>query len=291
MDKLTWWLIAGLACADIVLALTCGIGVDYMPILPLLCIAVGLAFTRLWPNPYIATFATAVAQFELALVSAGVFNYLSIALGFPPIDAELDALDRAHGIDWRALWSFVVDHPWLRTILGLFYSSLAVQIAILVVAFTATRRFERVRELAALTSVTLVVCVLVAAVVPADGAWGYYGISGETDGTLPLVRGIRSGEVTTITFLHGAVTFPSWHTVMAIVLVYVTRGVPWLLLPAVFLNAGMLVATPMIGGHYFVDIYAGVAVAAAAIYAMRSTFALAKPSTNVIAGIGTRQQN
>jgi len=269
MDKLTWVLIAVMACADVALSAFYGITVDYVPILPFLCLALSAVFTRLWPNPYIASIAMAVAQFELVLVATGVFNYLSIALGFRPIDAELEAIDRVLGVDWPALWSLVVARPRLRAILGLFYSSLAIQLAILVFTMTVTSRFERVRELLVLTSTTLVICVLIAAVLPSDGTWGYYGISGETDGYLPLLRGIRSGEVTTITVLHGGVTFPSWHTIMAVVLVYVCRGIPWLFVPALFLNAGMLVATPMIGGHYFVDIYAGLVLAAVVIVGLR----------------------
>ena len=155
----------------------------------------------------------------------------------------------------------------------MFYSSMAVQIAIIAIAMIVTSRFERIRELLALTSITLVVCVLVAAMLSSDGTWAHYGISGgDTDGHISLLRGIRSGEVSTITILHGGVSFPSWHTAMAVVLVYICRGIPWLLIPAFVLNAGMLAATPTIGGHYFVDIYAGIAVAVAAIYALRSTF-------------------
>jgi hypothetical protein len=166
MDKLTWALIGVMACADVTLSAVYGITVDYVPILPFLCLALWAVFTRLWPIPYIASIAMAVAQFELVLVATGVFNYLSIALGFRPIDAELEAIDRVLGIDWPALWSLVVERPRLRAILGVFYSSLAIQVAILVFAMTVTSRFDRVRELLALTSITVVICVLIAAVLP-----------------------------------------------------------------------------------------------------------------------------
>ena len=38
---------------------------------------------------------------------------------------------------------------------------------------------------------------------------------------------------------------------------------------ALIANIGMLLATPMVGGHYFVDVFAGIGVAVLAIAAAR----------------------
>jgi membrane-associated phospholipid phosphatase len=47
-------------------------------------------------------------------------------------------------------------------------------------------------------------------------------------------------------------------------------GVWWLRPFALIAYVGMLLATPLVGGHYFVDVFAGAAVAFLAIAAARS---------------------
>ena len=69
--------------------------------------------------------------------------------------------------------------------------------------------------------------------------------------------------------LAGIVTFPSFHAASAALYAWAL----WpsrLLRPIVVLaNGAMLAATPIVGGHYFIDVIAGVAIAALAIVAAR----------------------
>ena len=65
------------------------------------------------------------------------------------------------------------------------------------------------------------------------------------------------------------VTFPSGHTILAIVMTYGLRGSRWTLLPALAVNGAMLVSTIPEGGHHLADLIAGAAIAVLAITIVR----------------------
>ena len=67
--------------------------------------------------------------------------------------------------------------------------------------------------------------------------------------------------------LAGLVNFPSFHTTLAIVFVYAVRRRSRPLTIAAALNVVMIVSVLTEGGHYLVDVIAGAAVAAGAIFA------------------------
>ena len=70
--------------------------------------------------------------------------------------------------------------------------------------------------------------------------------------------------------LSGIVTFPSFHAASAALYTWALWQVWWFRPVAVVANAAMLAATPVDGGHYFIDLAAGIAVAALAIAAAKA---------------------
>jgi membrane-associated phospholipid phosphatase len=64
--------------------------------------------------------------------------------------------------------------------------------------------------------------------------------------------------------LDGLITFPSFHTAVAVLMVHAARGTScfWL---AIVVNALMILSTFTEGGHYLVDVVAGAAIALLAI--------------------------
>ena len=66
------------------------------------------------------------------------------------------------------------------------------------------------------------------------------------------------------------VSFPSFHTTMALILIWAFRGtslIGWLITG---LNLAMLCAVPYFGGHYLVDMIAGAAVMLLSLTVIRS---------------------
>ena len=80
----------------------------------------------------------------------------------------------------------------------------------------------------------------------------------------------RSGALRELGWEHinGIITFPSFHVAAAVLLGWgflcTLSVVRW---PALALNALMLISTVVIGGHYLIDVYAGLIVAMVAIAA------------------------
>jgi membrane-associated phospholipid phosphatase len=65
------------------------------------------------------------------------------------------------------------------------------------------------------------------------------------------------------------VTFPSGHTILAIIMTYALRGSRWTLIPGLVINATMLVSTIPEGGHHLFDLVVGAVIAACAISFVR----------------------
>jgi len=64
---------------------------------------------------------------------------------------------------------------------------------------------------------------------------------------------------------EGIITFPSLHAALAVIPIVALWPIPrlrWLILA---LNIVMLAATPIDGSHYFIDVIAGIVVAAIAV--------------------------
>ena len=84
---------------------------------------------------------------------------------------------------------------------------------------------------------------------------------------------IRTGATTVIDFdapnSSCLVTFPSGHTILAVIMTYALRGSRWTLIPAIIVNGLMVVSTIPHGGHHLIDLVVGAAIAACAIFVVR----------------------
>ena len=65
--------------------------------------------------------------------------------------------------------------------------------------------------------------------------------------------------------MSGMVSVPSFHTAGAILLAWAFRRVPLLGLGFIALDIGIILTAPMIGSHYFIDIFSGLATGVIAI--------------------------
>jgi membrane-associated phospholipid phosphatase len=67
--------------------------------------------------------------------------------------------------------------------------------------------------------------------------------------------------------MEGLITFPSFHTTLAVLFVAALREHRLALVIGAVVNGLMLLSIPSEGGHYLVDVFAGALVAAVAIWA------------------------
>jgi membrane-associated phospholipid phosphatase len=82
------------------------------------------------------------------------------------------------------------------------------------------------------------------------------------------------------------VTFPSGHTILAIIITYTLRGSRWTFIPAFIVNGAMMLSTVPHGGHHLFDLVVGAAIAALAIVLVRLPFGVRRYPLEASAGVG-----
>lgn len=200
----------------------------------------------------------------LVFVNAGtVLTYVAAAYGGAARDAELAAIDLALGFDWVGWSDFLAPHPGLRFLLWLSYLSLFPQILVSIF-WLSWRDLDGFNcELLLNNIVSLPIATALFVLFPALGP-----LQGGGQPGLPVLLALRGGGALSfdMTQLQGLISFPSYHTVLAVLLTYAHRRSP-LLVPFAVINGIMLISIPTFGPHYLIDIVAGIAVAALAILA------------------------
>jgi membrane-associated phospholipid phosphatase len=79
------------------------------------------------------------------------------------------------------------------------------------------------------------------------------------------MAGLRDGTLRTISLdnsSEGLVVFPSFHTTLAVLCIFAARPLRILKIPLLALNLLIILSSPAEGAHYFVDIIAGILLAA-----------------------------
>lgn len=192
-------------------------------------------------------------------------SYLGVSLRLPLWDGTLTADDAALGFHWWAWSQFVQRHTLFRIVQWFAYESFNWQPVAAVAIFALVRPGSRNRDFLTAVLVALILTLALAARFPAIGPADAFGIEAPW---APSFHALRAGTPGVLPYV-GMVSFPSFHTVMAILFTWAHRGIRRTFPVAVALNALMLVAIPLNGGHYLSDMIGGAVVAAAAILVAR----------------------
>jgi hypothetical protein len=220
------------------------------------------------------------AQIVLITAVMTPLTYVAASTNLPMQDANLLAIDRALGFDWGAYVRTVDAHPVLAAWLNYGYTMIRWPIFAIPVVLAAKRDYRRIEEFTFAFGAALVVTTVLSALVPAIGVYQQIGLDPaalkhiDPRAYLDQLRDLpptRAGLLRHLELLGlgGIVTFPSFHAASAVLYAWALWPVRWFRPIALAVNGLMLAATPINGGHYFVDIFAGIAIAAAAIIAAR----------------------
>ncbi len=203
----------------------------------------------------------------------GILSYLAASLGAPLRDDEFVRLDAVLGFHWQSFFRWLGAHPTIGFVLEFAYFSFLLQVFGTVGYFSLTGQDERNREFLSMLLLSSLIVVAISGIVPALGPWAHFGVKvSPLIDHVPHIELLRSGAPVTFEIheMKGLVTFPSFHTVAALLLIYVHRCRRWLFIASVMLNGLMLVSVPTVGSHYLVDVLAGAAIAGLAITAIRA---------------------
>jgi hypothetical protein len=243
-------------------------------------------------NPRLVFPLTAIAQMILVISVMTSISYVATAANLSLMDATLLAFDRALGFDFRIYLNFINDRQWLIYILAAGYGAIAWSTCVIVVALPLAGYYRRTGEFICAFMIALIATTCVSTIFPAIGVYGVMGLvaadfpnivpQGYYD-TLRDAPMLRDGSLRVLDLfqLGGVLTFPSFHAASAILCTWAFWPVRWLRPLNLFCNGAMIVATPVGGGHYFVDVIAGIAVAAASAYAARC-FSKSSATTEIL---------
>lgn len=287
------WVLFPLCCA-IAIAVMVGTGFEFVwgslakLLLPVIAIAVVFGYyVRYRPDPIIVGMSEALLFLFLIGAPLAVLVYPLQSLNFPLRDAEFAAIDQAMGFDWMAHFAWISANPLVGKILLYSYHSCMAQMAVGVIILSLTKRFAHLREFLFLFAATALVVSIIAAFVPALGAFPFHAPPASLKiANDPLVgiyhledvRALRAGTLRSVDMAHinGLVTLPSFHAIFAILLAWSTRGLRYLFIPSIILNTTVCISAIAIGGHYLIDIYTGAAIAFAAMYVYQTSTALSR---------------
>jgi hypothetical protein len=265
------------------------------------CIAAALASARLGHGAGMAGFAVA-AQFVIVTALVTPLTYVAAAAGLPLQDANLALADAVFGLDWSGYLHFVAKLPRLPDVFAGAYAMISWSLIALPLLLSWGRHHVHMHLFTLALILTLVAVTAVSALVPALGAYQQFGVDladhahiaapGYLDTLRDLPR-VRDGSLRMLdmTNLVGIVTFPSFHAAAAVLYLWGYWPVRWLRPAAVVTNGAMLFAAPIGGGHYFVDILAGMTVAimgiaAASVIARRVMGLGPRPARTAAFGAG-----
>lgn len=268
----------------------------FIAVVGLVAVVLALAMHRQvnWP-PFLGGYAATLAlagiggyvrqaksaqRLGLALVGASIFTgftavssvfiYALLPLPNPMVDDHLTKIGHWLGYDWQNLVLAMTAYPRLTFALGVVYQSALPQLGIVLCLLAGLNRSVELQRFLLVGMLTMIICVAVwwcwpsvgyVGVLPLDDAQMIAaGLIYPQDYGAYLTDLLQYGPARiTPEVITGVVGFPSYHTVMACMVMWYCWRTP-LFLPALPINIGMLFATLVHGGHHLVDIFGGVVV-------------------------------
>jgi hypothetical protein len=286
-DNASWAVIAALtACvAAIELASPLALALASLAKLALACGMLGAAaifYRRVRFNERFSACCIGLAQALVFSAAGSILSYLLARNGGALWDATLQGWDRALGVDWLAYVRAIDTHGWAALPFRFGYESLILQTIAVILALGFSGKLDRLRMfiLAAILSGTA--AVLASPLFPAVGNFAYLGLrpghfshvwqsSGLAD--VRDFLALRHGTMATLDLrtMQGIIVFPSYHGALATVNLWAfwTSGLRWLRWVGASTALTTIAATPVFGGHYFVDVLAGIVIASVSIAAAR----------------------
>lgn len=210
----------------------------------------------------------------LLLIFGHVMNllcYFTVTLDAPLIDAKLVVMDRAVGFDWPRLYAWVRHHALIKSVLHVAYVSAFPQLLVLPFLLGFAGQSRHLREFLSNIMLSSLFLLVIATAFPAQSAFSHFaGVSLEDMASISDFELLRHGRMGLFNLndMQGLVSMPSFHTVMAVFFTYALRWSRGLFISGAMLNFLMILSTPTEGGHYLMDVFGGLALAAFTIWVM-----------------------
>jgi membrane-associated phospholipid phosphatase len=222
-------------------------------------------------------FFYSLTQLLLMVPPVITLSYLAASLNLPLADRFLARADALLGFDWPSVSTWMSSHPWLSAALTFTYTTILWQPFLIMFLTSVNAPGSANSEFIWTFLLSALVAIAISGLVP---AFGYEGVIGMPH--LDTLRGIREGAWTTLDIrkVDGIITFPSFHAAVGILFLHSVWRVRWAFCILAPLNVALILSTPTVGGHYLVDVIAGILVASLSIALVRRLRAWTAPQSN-----------
>ncbi|MBU2738586.1 phosphatase PAP2 family protein [Acidithiobacillus concretivorus] len=214
-----------------------------------------------------------LGAFVLINASLAVMDYiLTGSIVLPEWDKTFASWDLALGFHWLYWYHVVQATPDLHLLLKTVYGLLAIEIAALIVVLPLSGHVRAGRWLVLWYAAVATICITIGLLMPARGAFVFYHLPVmKHTAYVPVMADLRNGSLQNINLskLQGLVVFPSFHAALAVICAAGAWSWKYLRYPLLILNLLIILSAPSQGGHYGVDVLAGIAIALVTIYFVR----------------------
>ena len=279
LQRTLFLIAAALVAADLAWGVAAGFQVAWLPHVRIVLLCAGLLGAGIFyqtrrAEPRIAAMLLGASFLCAFSAAASLLNYFLLTFHGPRIDAQLAAADLALGFDWSRMMAAMAQYPSLNRVLFFAYNIVLPEIALMTVMLGWSGNPEKTYRFCIAVAGGALICIAVWSLAPSFGAFSVYPatvphMTLALDGQYAqeLMRLLQEGPgVIDPQDTKGLIGFPSYHAVLALLVMWYGRGLPrlfWLLAAA---NALVLVATPIQGGHHLVDVLAAFPVTALALW-------------------------
>jgi membrane-associated phospholipid phosphatase len=287
----SWAMLALLALCLGILELVAPVPITLRGMVPLVvaCSTLGAVahyYRAVRPCQEFSAMCVSLSQVLLFSAIGIALSYLVARADNPLWDPTLASWDLALGFDWMAVMRLVDQSVAATLVLSFAYGSLIPQIIVVVCALGFQRRLAELRTVMLAAMLCGSICILISAFMPAV-AYGVYLDVHRSDfhhvfpwaGFIKMhdFDSLRAGTIPQLDFvaMQGIITFPSYHAGLSAITFwgFCKSRKNWLRIPGATLATLTILSTPIDGGHYLVDVIAGIVIAALCIaFASRAIY-------------------
>jgi membrane-associated phospholipid phosphatase len=162
--------------------------------------------------------------------------------------------------------------------LKMFYNTFDLQLLLIPFILSLLRRPDDIFDFLILLFMSAIPLSVFAALYPAQSHFLTSPQSGEAMRSVSHFVALRDGSfrIFDVNKMQGLISFPSFHAMGAVFFIYALRNTNLFFRIGILMNFLMVIATPTEGGHYLVDVFAGLFLACFLILCLRKIKARCK---------------
>ena len=239
--------------------------------------AIAVYYMKRHSDPFVSNIIAGTTQLAVISIICILYSYVAMRFNFPLVDEQLHQADVFLGFDWHGYKDVLLQSNESTFFALLCYALLDLQVVSACICAVLFLKFREYQIFVLAFMISALVVLFISIFTPAYATFHYYGVVEEMAKRLALNSGyvhiaqldaIRAGlPFAPAEHMSGIIAFPSFHACGGLLFAWMFWQIPYFRVVMVPLNICMIMVTPIVGGHYFVDVIAGVLVGLAVITA------------------------